>query len=79
MIKAYAGDIKLPLMEDLAADGVTKRALLCRQRGAPRKRRIRSGGEGSEGRTAKVIRCSQCREQGHNARSCQAQRRTMFC
>lgn len=71
---AYAVNIRLPLSDDIVADGTTLPApLVAKTKGANRKRRFKSAGEGTGGRVGKAKRtsqCSRCGGDGHNVRSC---------
>jgi len=72
---SYAGKrVRVPMMDDLEADGCTKPAHHVIQAGRPRKKRIRSRGE-SEALGQQPIKrpkCSICGlTDGHNRRTCQ--------
>jgi len=72
LLRAYGTPITAPLREELDADGVTEPAQRVprEKSGRPRKRRHRSRGEASGGKTAKVQVCTLCKEKGHNSRTC---------
>ena len=61
--------IRVPVLAELPFDGVTLPAPKVKQRGAPRKRRIRSAGEGQGGRAGKPKQprhCAVCGDATHN-------------
>ena len=65
--------VRIPLIENLVLDGTTLPPVKVAQRGAPRKRRFRSAGEGQGGRVGKAKkarRCALCGADDHNKRTC---------
>ena len=63
----------IPILENVALDGRTEPPAKTKQRGAPRKKRIRSVGEGQNGRAGKPKRpshCALCSADDHSKRTC---------
>jgi hypothetical protein len=79
LLAAYTTPLVMPLCEEIEADDETLPAppLGGRKRGRHASRRLRSRGEGPGGAVAKRRRCSECQDEGHNAATCNIDRRFM--